>query len=48
MQKLRRAVRELDIFRWVDAFLGAAIDKDLNHFPLQAAYIPLNDWAEVM
>ena len=48
MQKLRRAVRELDIFRWVDAFLGAAIDKDLNHFPLQADYIPLNDWAEVM
>jgi trehalose 6-phosphate synthase len=48
MQKLRRAVREFDIFRWVDAFLGAAIDKDLNHFPLQADFIPLNDWAEVM
>jgi len=48
LQKLRRAVREFDIFRWVDAFLGAAIDKDLNHFPLQADFIPLNDWAEVM
>lgn len=40
MRKLRRKIRENDIFHWVDSFLSAAIDKDLSHFPVMEDYIP--------
>lgn len=40
MHKLRRIVREYDIFWWVDAFLRAAIAKDLSNFPIPDDYMP--------
>lgn len=40
MRKMRRSVREYDIFRWVDSFLRAAIAKDLSDFPLPEEYVP--------
>lgn len=40
MHRLRRSIREQDIFWWVDAFLGAAIAKDLSAFPLPEDYLP--------
>lgn len=40
MRKMRRSVREYDIFWWVDSFLKAAIAKDLSNFPLPEEYIP--------
>ena len=33
MRRLRRSIRESDIFWWVDSFLRAAIAKDLTAFP---------------
>ena len=33
MRSLRRAVRREDVYRWVDAFLRAAISRDLRAFP---------------
>jgi trehalose 6-phosphate synthase len=33
MRTMRRAVRDYDIFWWVDAFLQAAIGRDLSAFP---------------
>lgn len=38
MHRLRRQVREHDIFWWVDAFLRAAITKNLDAFPLAEDY----------
>ena len=43
MRRLRRAIREQDIFWWVDSFLRAAIAKDLNDFPLPEDYIPRDE-----
>jgi len=40
MHKLKRFVREFDIFWWVDAFLKAAIAKDLSNFPVPEEYVP--------
>lgn len=40
MRKLRRSVREYDIYWWVDSFLRAAIAKDLSDFPAPEEYIP--------
>jgi trehalose 6-phosphate synthase len=34
MRRLRRVVWEQNIFRWVDSFLYAAIEKDLSAFPV--------------
>jgi trehalose 6-phosphate synthase len=34
MRRLRRSIREHDIFRWVDSFLYAAFTRDLSSFPL--------------
>ncbi len=34
MRRLRRTIRDTDIFWWVDSYLRAAIEKDLSHFPL--------------
>jgi trehalose 6-phosphate synthase len=33
MRRMRRAIREYDVFWWVDSFLRAAITKDLRAFP---------------
>ena len=33
MQRMRRSIREHDVFRWVDSFLQAAITRDLQAFP---------------
>jgi len=43
MRRLRRGIREQDVFWWVDSFLRAAIAKDLSAFPLPADYVPRND-----
>ncbi len=40
MRKLRRSVRDYDIYWWVDSFLRAAIAKDLSDFPAPEEYIP--------
>lgn len=40
MRKMRKAVRDQDIFWWVDSFLNAAIAKDLSAFPSPEEYIP--------
>ncbi len=40
MHKLKRFVRDYDIFWWVDAFLRAAIAKDLSNFPVPEDYVP--------
>jgi len=40
MRKLRRAVREHDIYRWVDTFLEAAVSLELADFPLVEDYLP--------
>ena len=33
MRRMRRSIRENDVFQWVDSFLRAAITKDLSAFP---------------
>jgi alpha,alpha-trehalose-phosphate synthase [UDP-forming] len=38
MRSMRRAVREYDIFWWLDAFLQAAIGRDLSAFPWPENY----------
>jgi trehalose-6-phosphate synthase len=40
MRKLRRAVREHDVYRWLDTFLRAAAQHRLSDFPLVEDYIP--------
>ena len=40
MRRLRRAVREHDIFRWVDAFLDAAVARGLEHFERRGEPVP--------
>jgi len=39
MRRMRRSIREYDIFWWVDGFLRAAIAKDLAAFPVPAGYV---------
>jgi len=43
MRKLRRVVRDHNIFWWVDSFLRAAIAKRLTNFPLLDDYVPHRD-----
>jgi trehalose 6-phosphate synthase len=40
MRRLRRGVRECDIFWWVDSYLQAAIERDLSDYPQPADYVP--------
>ena len=40
MRRLRRSIRESDIFWWVDSFLRAAIAKDLTAFPQPEGLVP--------
>jgi len=39
-RRLRRTVRERDIYRWLDTFLRAAADHELSDYPLVADYLP--------
>ncbi len=47
MRKLRRAIREYDIFWWVDGFLRAVIAKDLTDFPQPEEYVPQTEMDRV-
>jgi trehalose 6-phosphate synthase/phosphatase len=40
MHQLRQIVRRYNIFRWVDSYLRASIERDLNSFPILEDYIP--------
>jgi trehalose 6-phosphate synthase/phosphatase len=40
MHRLRRTVREYDIYHWLDEFLDAAVSKELADFPLREEYVP--------
>ncbi len=40
MRRLHRSVRERDIYHWLDAFLRAAIERDLSEFPRAQDYLP--------
>jgi trehalose 6-phosphate synthase len=40
MRRLRRGVRECDIFWWVDSYLQAAIERDLSDYPQPEKYVP--------
>jgi trehalose 6-phosphate synthase len=40
MVRLRRTIRDRDIYHWLDAFLRAAIARDLAEFPRVADYLP--------
>jgi trehalose-6-phosphate synthase len=40
MQGLRRSIREHDLYHWLDAFLRAAISRDLAEFPRVEDYLP--------
>jgi trehalose 6-phosphate synthase len=40
MRRMRRQIREYDVFWWVDAFLKTAITKDLSAFPQPEASEP--------
>lgn len=40
MGRLRRGVRECDIFWWVDSYLQAAIERDLSAYPQPENYVP--------
>ena len=40
MRRLRQLIRRRDIFAWVNAFLGAAISRDLTSYPVLEDYVP--------
>lgn len=40
MKRLRRQIRQNDIFKWAESFLNVAISKDLSSFPVQEDYVP--------
>jgi len=46
MRRMRRTIRNHDIFWWVDSFLQAAIAKDLSAFPQPDDYVPQQDFGE--
>jgi trehalose-6-phosphate synthase len=39
MARMRRSIREHDVFQWVDSFLRAVITKDLTAFPQPEHYV---------
>jgi trehalose 6-phosphate synthase len=43
MVRMRQLVRKNNIFRWVDSFLQAAIEKNLDSFPIITDYTPSSD-----
>jgi trehalose 6-phosphate synthase len=40
MRRIRRSVRQHDVYEWVDSFIQAGIAKDLSAFPLPEDYVP--------
>jgi trehalose 6-phosphate synthase len=40
MRRIRRSIRQHDVYEWVDAFLKAAIAVDLSAFPLPEDFVP--------
>jgi trehalose 6-phosphate synthase len=46
MRNLRRAIRERDIFWWVDSFLRAGTARDLGDFTLMEEVVPA--WSEAV
>jgi trehalose 6-phosphate synthase/phosphatase len=40
MRILRRSIQKSTIFHWVNSFLKAGIEKDLNYFPRQEDFVP--------
>ncbi|HBZ54920.1 MAG TPA: trehalose-6-phosphate synthase, partial [Syntrophobacteraceae bacterium] len=40
MKRLRRSIKQNNIFRWVNSFLKAAIAKDLSQFPHMELFVP--------
>jgi len=48
MRRLRRTIREHDVFWWVDSFLRAAIAKDLSAFPQPPDYLPQDSFTETV
>jgi trehalose 6-phosphate synthase len=40
MRRIRRSIREHDVYGWVDSVLRASIAKDLSAFPLPEDYVP--------
>ena len=40
MHRMRRSIRNFDIFRWVDSYLQAVIAKDLSAFPIVDDFVP--------
>jgi trehalose 6-phosphate synthase len=40
MRRLRRGVKEFDIFWWLNSCLRAAFSRDLGHFPVLEDYVP--------
>lgn len=44
MRKLRHTIKRHDIFWWVDSFLRAAVEKDLEHYPqIEGVPYPISD-----
>ena len=40
MRRMRRSIKENNIFKWVDSFLRASIAKNLDYFPITEDYVP--------
>lgn len=40
MRRLRATIRKHDVYHWVNSFLQAGIDKQINSFPLAEEYVP--------
>jgi hypothetical protein len=40
MEKMRTAVKQADIYQWLDSILQAAIAKSLADFPVVEEYLP--------
>ncbi len=40
MRRMRRAVKQADIYRWLDLFLRAAVSRQLSDFPVVEEYLP--------
>jgi trehalose 6-phosphate synthase/phosphatase len=44
MRTLRRSIKRQNVFHWVNSFLRAGIEKDLNSFPLMELFVP--NWTD--
>jgi trehalose 6-phosphate synthase/phosphatase len=47
MRSMRRSIRRNDVFAWVDAFLRAAIARDLSDFPLPSGREVHEPWDQI-